>query len=964
MYNLYIKNDNIHTWRKMRPAHLVYLLTITITMNSTHKYPSKDKCVPAYPGMKLNFMSLAFRHYKLALIFFILNCPIYAQDCQKDSIPPVALLKSKLSFPLLGTHIPLFASDFDDGSFDNCDPNPQFFFDRYRFRKSMNHFFYDKGFIVKKPVYIFDSTGNSVYKEAVFQLLYNDCQDDDIAPRIICKSNIIIAIEDSTKLTPDQLLEGPIWENCGQAFLSFDPIVDQSELIITKSSINTIGKIRVYAKDESNNTSYCSTKIHYYDVNDKCVTDKTAPGIKCIDSIYIDLSKTQHKFITVQDLVLSSYDDCGELTKSFYTYKLQDTLYVDNYYLNCPPNYIRVYAKDLAGNLNSCDVRFLSHPKNTVCYPDIMPPRMNCISQKIYLTKDGFGLKPDKFVNCPTDNCSQNIKLSFSTDPKDTIRYLPKSLAGKTDKIKIYATDESGNQSACLSTVEYFPLFECENDTTPPLLICPDSVITRFGWCGNEQVWPSEFVSFYADECSVPILSFDPEGQKTYVELIDFPEYNGHLLSIYARDATGNRSECSTRLVIREYISTVKTDVSVFTPLNFEDLQWFKIGMNSTDEKKYYSHPLNQNLNKSVEVMVYDNVELKSFFLQIDPKVNLDNYSSTSTAVELSKAIAGLQGRSVCRLNDVLQDADCNGVLNMLDVKAMRDYLVYNKNNNCVAKPIAVFTDKLGRMMESNQPYNKNHISHFTLGISLIGKKIIDIQDPSYISQLDHTQYNQIDHYWTTHSLNCKKGMEYEVEYNLKDLRQLFGAQGKFWYDSSKLIIQSVKLNSFGTFYHTLNKDNIQFSYFDFGNGVLQVIDLKMSIQFTAKSDFKLEEAILDSPSGISNFAVGADDQFYATGINYELSTSNLENSEAGDLVSATPNPVAKDADLKLKVDHPGIYKLEWLDGFGRRLNSSMVQTEGMDIHIKAEPTQAGNYIVRLTDEKHKIVHYKILISE
>lgn len=933
-------------------------------MNTTHKHPSKDKCVPAYPGMKLIFISLAFRHYMLALIFFILNYPIYAQDCQKDSIPPVALLKSKLSLPFIGTHIPLFASDFDDGSFDNCDPNPQFFFDRYRFRKSMNHFFYDKGFIIKKPVYLFDSTGNSVYKEAVFQLLYNDCQDDDIAPRIICKSNIIMAIEDSTKLTPDQLLEGPIWENCGQAFLSFDPIVDQSELIKTKSSINTIEKIRVYAKDESNNTSYCSTKIHYYDVKDKCITDKTAPGIKCIDSIYIDLSKTQNKFITVQDLVLSSSDDCGELTKSFYTYKLQDTLYVDNYYLNCPPNYIRVYAKDLAGNLNSCDVRFLSHPKNTVCHPDIMPPRLNCISSKVYLTKDSFAISPARFANCPSDNCSKLISLSFTSDPMDTIRYISKSMAGKTDIVKIFATDESGNQSACLSTVEYFPLFECENDTTPPLLICPDSVITRFGWCGNEQVWPSEFVSFYADECSVPILSFDSEGQKTYVELFDFPAYNGHLLSIYARDHAGNQSECITKLIVKEYISIIKTNVSLLTELDSEDNQWLKIGLHGSEGKNFYSAPLNSNTNQDAIIGVYDNVDLKSFYLSIDPKAVFNNFSFTSSAVNLTRSIAGFYQVSNSQLTDVLQDTDCNAVLNLLDVKAMWDYMVYNKQNNCVGKPFAAFVTDKGKILDSTMAYIKNVPHNFTIAYSMIGKNLKGIYDPNFISRLDKTQYDQVSHYWTSPPLSCERGMAYEVEYSLKDLIHLFGVQGSFWFDSTKIKVHAVKLNSFGSFYQSVNNNTIQFCYFDFNNGLLQLTDLKINIQFSVKEDCQLEEVIRTSDNGISNFAVGADDQFHPTKINYELSTNNEHVSTITNAIKAVPNPVLINTNLKLLVKYPGTYNLEWLDAFGRKLHNSMVLSDGLEINTKSNVNQAGNYLIRLTDPQKNIIHYKIQVTD
>lgn len=933
-------------------------------MNPTLKHPPKDQCVPTGPGLKLNFNSLAIWHYLLVLIFFIPNGPIYAQDCQKDSIPPVALLKSKLSVPFSGTHYPLFARDFDAGSYDHCDPNPQFYFDKYRFRKSMNHFFYDKGFIVKKPVYVLDSTGNSVYKEAVFHLLYNNCHEDDVAPRVLCKSNIIMAIKDSTQLTPDQLLEGPIWENCGQVALAFDPLFTQTELVKSKVDINTIEKISVYAKDESNNTSYCSTKIHYYDVNDKCITDKTAPGIKCIDSIYIDLNKTQHKFITVQDLVLSSSDDCGELTKSFYTYKFQDTLYVDNYYLNCPPNYIRVYAKDLAGNLNSCDVKFISHPKNTSCHPDIMPPRMNCISQKIYLTKDGFGLKPDKFVNCPTDNCSQKIQLSFSTDPKDTIRYLPKSLAGKTDKIKIYGTDEYGNQSACLSNVEYFPLFECEQDTTPPVLICPDSVITRFGWCGNEQVWPGEFVSFYADECSVPILSFDPEGQKTSVELIEFPAYNGHLLSIYARDLAGNQSECITKLIVKEYISTVKTNVSLLTELYGEDNQWLKIGLHGSEGKNFYSAPLNSNTNQETIIGVYDHVDLKSFYLNIDPKAVLNHYSFTSSAVNLSRSIAGNPQMLKSEITDVFQDADCNGVLNMLDVKAMRDYMVYDKQNNCVGKPFAAFVSAHGKLLDSTQAYFKNGPHNFTIAFSRIGKSPGKINDTNFISRLDKTQYEQVGHYWTAPPLSCENGMEYEVEYSLRDLIHLFGVQGSFWFDSTKIKIHSVKLNSFGTFNHSINHNTIQFSYFDFGYGILQLTDLRMNIQFSAKTECKLEDVIKASNHGISNFAIGADDQFYPVKINYELSTNNENVINYTRTINAIPNPVLVHSHLKLLVKNSGTYQMEWLDAFGRKLHNSVVQADGLEINTMSNVNQAGNYLIRLTDPQKNILYYKIQVTD
>ena len=105
----------------------------------------------------------------------------------------------------------------------------------------------------------------------------------------------------------------------------------------------------------------------------------------------------------------------------------------------------------------------------------------------------------------------------------------------------------------CLFIPKISDAQDCFPDTEPPVLICKKIDTLMLGWCGNVQIYASEFVKSVVDNCSPRVkITFDREGRLEDADLILLLvglDTSNNFITIYAHDNAGNVSSCSSCLL-------------------------------------------------------------------------------------------------------------------------------------------------------------------------------------------------------------------------------------------------------------------------------------------------------------------------------------------------------------------------------------------------------------------------------
>lgn len=106
-----------------------------------------------------------------------------------------------------------------------------------------------------------------------------------------------------------------------------------------------------------------------------------------------------------------------------------------------------VAIEDVCGNVEACTF--------TLLVADCQAPDPNCAPlEVVYLNNTGtLTLQASDLVPNPTDNCPDNLTVSFSADPNDQMRELYCRDAAEPLLLTVFVTDEAGNQASCLVPV-------------------------------------------------------------------------------------------------------------------------------------------------------------------------------------------------------------------------------------------------------------------------------------------------------------------------------------------------------------------------------------------------------------------------------------------------------------------------------------------------------------------------------
>lgn len=402
---------------------------------------------------------------------------------------------------------------------------------------------------------------------------------------------------------------------------------------------------------------------------------------------------------------------------------------------------------------------------------------------------------------------------------------------------------------------------DCLHDTIPPEIICKQNYIYRYGPCGNEQIYASEFVISAIDNCSKVKITFDREGKKwwddSFILWMD-PNWPNGQIKIYASDTSGNVSECMATYIAKPYEQTKFFTCRLITELD-EEIDKIQLKVRTNDNTIYKANFIkNSNDIFDFYVTIEGDQSIQSLIVEPLDKPFVQEHITTKDQVLTLRQIVGFESYA-SPVNYISEDTDCNGEINLLDVYKSRKYVEgLISTDSCLGKPILYFIDEKGNILGQEIPYQGSPNRSPVIAFNQIGDMNSYLPNPGTALINPITKFSGEQLIWQATELSCVKGNQYAVDFTLNDSISLSGLQCNFALDSN-----FIHIDNFYTNFTYLNKNiyptDIRLNWVNgfgpkFENGYP-----KATILFTAKSDFTLSDAFKPSEQSISNFAITSD---------------------------------------------------------------------------------------------------------
>ena len=301
------------------------------------------------------------------------------------------------------------------------------------------------------------------------------------------------------------------------------------------------------ATDCSGNSTICSQRVDFIDTIPPTITCADDLTIECNQSFNPEENEALGDWLS--GVGASITDNCCDNGVDSTTYD------IENFEIICGASgfqEVTFYVSDGGGNTATC--------KATLFVVDIEPPVLIC-NDTLFI-ECGESLDPaensslDDWLKNPatlSDNCSQVLEL---TDDY--------SMGGFSDgcgntgmqEVTFTATDECDSVATCTAIIMII-------DTTPPVMVCPDSILIG---CSDEIPPPDPESIEFDDECDSASVVVEHISD-TYVEL-DLGCEEESVIRVYrATDACGNTSECVQIIgrsnVVTTSIGIVELDLQV-----------------------------------------------------------------------------------------------------------------------------------------------------------------------------------------------------------------------------------------------------------------------------------------------------------------------------------------------------------------------------------------------------------------
>ncbi|MBK8956453.1 MAG: hypothetical protein IPM34_12995 [Saprospiraceae bacterium] len=444
---------------------------------------------------------------------------------------------------------------------------------------------------------------------------------------------------------------------------------------------------------------------------------------------------------------------------------------------------------------------------------------------------------------------------------------------------------------------------DCTNDTIPPEMICHDSVELKFGWCGNEQVYPWTFLKKVTDNCKLANISFDPQGMQPYPDVMMFEIQYGrnNLIPIYAFDTAGNRSQCYSYFSISDdkYYSNIAVKVLILSEFSdyTEQLGPFQIGL-SGKKGEQHSTSLNKLSNNSISIPINKNLTPTTLYLKVDSLHSSMN--SLITTYDINYTALHIVGRKNFQgtVNEYNADMNQDGYVDIRDLKSQYEHILQWNPQDPTLKPKyhAHFIDDLNRILGTEQNFHILNNELYLISLDQLGNISRAIPESSQSRTEKIISFPGESIFWNTRDIDCKSGHRYQVKFRLSDSSSYFAIQSSLDFDPSYLKVDTVRalIGAQIKFYHNVYPEGVRTLFLDMSKPKTGHQVTELVLEFTALKNFSLHQAFEKSNPSISNYILHDDNQIFSVKpkfINFKTTTG--EGSDAKNM-GLWPNPSTK----------------------------------------------------------------------
>lgn len=453
------------------------------------------------------------------------------------------------------------------------------------------------------------------------------------------------------------------------------------------------------------------------------------------------------------------------------------------------------------------------------------------------------------FPNATVEDCSQSTTinvtsaLGFGYGPFDNV-----SIGSYVATYQ--ATDGCGNSTTCQINVSV-------EDGKKPTPYCKNGLIIELMQTGMVDIWASDFDAGSFDNCPGDVqISFSADVNDTGITY-DCDHVGQQNIEMWVTDAAGNQDFCNTFVVIQDNMNVCNTGNPLVA----------NIGGMVTDEMGITVENATISVNDGITDPIvttgsgeyeFDDLIMGNDYT-ISPEKNM-NYLNGVTTYDLV-----LLRKHILHINYldspykiIAADANNSGTITTTDMVELQKLILF-VNDELPDNNSWRFVDKNYDFQDPTDPlnevfpevYNINNLSEDMMDLDFVGIKIGDLNNsaiPNMLAEIDDRNGTE-EIVFELNDEQLEIGNTYKLDFRAEDFEEIVGYQFTIKFDTEALTFIDFESSELA-----LNKNNfgmtqledgvITTSWFDVEHQNLQKDAVLFSLVFDAKSNESLSKTI------------------------------------------------------------------------------------------------------------------------
>lgn len=511
----------------------------------------------------------------------------------------------------------------------------------------------------------------------------------------------------------------------------------------------------------------------------------------------------------------------------------------------------------------------------------------------------------------------------------------------------------------CLFIPKISDAQDCFPDTEPPVLICKKIDTLMLGWCGNVQIYASEFVKSVVDNCSPRVkITFDREGRLEDADLILLLvglDTSNNFITIYAHDNAGNVSSCSS-FCFPVSMLNLKVDCNILSDYRYfeDETNKIELSIRTEDNKLHPTTITNKWYPMRFEGTISSISNPKSIVIN-SLDFAFDHWNiSPADIIEASRMIVH-SSRYPSAMNYLSADTNCDGEINLLDLYKTLQFILGNiVKDDCIAKPLARFLNDSGVLLGTETDFNFNANTLQKMGFCQRGD--IDRENlfpnVSFFNPVSQIQGDPVN--WKVKNQLLERNLNYVLDFEFSDSMKLFGLQFNVNFDTSLVHIDTVYSNFIGTQFNRIYPNDIQWVCWNTLDPQIDHVLPRITFHLTAKEDAKVGEVFKPTVQTISNFLVEASGNARPIGIEFSKVVGNHNTLNDAEWLQVTPIPSQGVVKISAMVSKEQVGYLELIDVNGILIHKQLLKFQNAPLQVVIPDVKSGMYfaVIRFAESK------------